>query len=143
MLDALNKILATLEKVKPVGQGRWVARCPAHPDKTPSLSIRLIDGGKILLHCFSGCPVDSVVSAMGMTLADLMPDKPDDYRTGTPKYRRRIPASDLLEFIHHETIVVRIAAGDMVDGKPLSDADLARLQLAFDRLSDAVRECIQ
>lgn len=35
--------------------GGWTARCPAHDDKTPSLSIRDADGGKVLIRCHTGC----------------------------------------------------------------------------------------
>ena len=39
---------------------RWFAKCPAHDEKTPSLSIREIDG-KVLVHCFGGCPSTAVL----------------------------------------------------------------------------------
>src|SRR5829696_3393046 len=41
----------------------WVARCPAHDDRTPSLSIRE-KGGKILVHCHTGCPQDAVLQEL-------------------------------------------------------------------------------
>ena len=41
----------------------WVARCPAHHDRTPSLSIREIDG-KVLVHCQAGCPQDAVLHVL-------------------------------------------------------------------------------
>jgi putative DNA primase/helicase len=48
----------------------WVAKCPAHPDKNPSLSIREADG-KILLHCHAGCTVESICKAVGIEIGDL------------------------------------------------------------------------
>jgi len=45
----------------------FVARCPAHDDRTPSLSISdAADGadGKILVHCHAGCTQDEVIAAM-------------------------------------------------------------------------------
>jgi len=42
---------------------QWVARCPAHEDRNPSLSIREA-GGKILVHCHAGCPQEAVVEAL-------------------------------------------------------------------------------
>ncbi|MFO1256095.1 MAG: hypothetical protein U1E37_10555 [Sphingomonadaceae bacterium] len=47
--------------------------CPAHPDRTPSLSITL---GKraILVHCFAGCTNEAVIRALarlGVRIADL------------------------------------------------------------------------
>lgn len=42
----------------------WVARCPAHRDHSPSLSIRSTTEGKILVHCFSGCAQNAVIGAL-------------------------------------------------------------------------------
>jgi hypothetical protein len=50
------------------GRG-YVARCPAHDDRNPSLSIRDGDNGCLLVHCFKGCSPASVfaaLSAMGL-----------------------------------------------------------------------------
>ena len=38
---------------RPSGKG-WMARCPAHPDTTPSLSINETPAGKALVKCFAG-----------------------------------------------------------------------------------------
>ena len=43
----------------------WVGRCPAHKDRTPSLSVCERDG-KILLHCFAGCTYKAICSALGI-----------------------------------------------------------------------------
>jgi hypothetical protein len=48
----------------------WVARCPAHEDRNPSLSIRE-QNGKVLLHCHAGCTVEDICSAVGLGLGDL------------------------------------------------------------------------
>lgn len=37
--------------------------CPAHADKTPSLSLTERDG-RILFHCFAGCTQDAVIRAL-------------------------------------------------------------------------------
>lgn len=49
---------------KQVGDNRWMARCPAHDDRSPSLSIRESTQGKVLVHCFSGCPNEAVIDAL-------------------------------------------------------------------------------
>lgn len=41
----------------------WVARCPAHEDRTPSLSIT-DKNGLVLVHCHSGCQQTSVIAAL-------------------------------------------------------------------------------
>jgi hypothetical protein len=47
---------------RPSGIG-WMARCPAHDDRSPSLSIAE-RGGKILLHCFAGCTQENVIAGL-------------------------------------------------------------------------------
>jgi putative DNA primase/helicase len=44
--------------------GSWTARCPAHDDRAPSLSIRDSDHGKVLVHCHAGCDQRDVIVAL-------------------------------------------------------------------------------
>jgi hypothetical protein len=74
-MEPVVKVLGSLERVRQVGPGRWLARCPAHPDRDPSLSIREGSGGRVLLHCFAGCPTERVLSALGLTWPDLFPEE--------------------------------------------------------------------
>lgn len=46
-----------------VGDG-WMARCPAHNDKTPSLSITSAQNGKPLIFCHAGCAQAEVISSL-------------------------------------------------------------------------------
>jgi hypothetical protein len=69
MSTSLDHVLARLHRVRRSG-GRWIALCPAHPDKNPSLSIRE-DNGRILLHCFAVCSVDAICTAAGIEIRDL------------------------------------------------------------------------
>lgn len=54
--------------------GQYSARCPAHDDKNASLSVGKGDNGKILIHCHAGCSCAAILSAMGLTEADLFDD---------------------------------------------------------------------
>lgn len=58
--------------------GGWIAKCPAHGDDNPSLSIARGEDGRWLVHCHAGCSAEAVVAAAGLRMADLMPsnDKP-------------------------------------------------------------------
>lgn len=47
------------------------ARCPAHEDHVASLSVRLGDDGRVLVHCHAGCTLDDVLGALGLSVADL------------------------------------------------------------------------
>jgi DNA primase len=51
------------------------AHCPAHQDKTPSLSIRETSDGTVLIKCFAGCDARAITAALGLTLRDLFPNK--------------------------------------------------------------------
>jgi putative DNA primase/helicase len=45
--------------------GSWTARCPAHNDhRTPSLSIRDVNDGKVLVRCHAGCDQELVIAAL-------------------------------------------------------------------------------
>jgi hypothetical protein len=44
--------------------GGWTARCPAHKDRTPSLSIRNADDAKVLVHCYAGCDQNQVIATL-------------------------------------------------------------------------------
>ena len=70
--DRLGFVLSLLEGVRKVGNG-WVALCPAHDDHNPSLSIGVGSDGRILLHCFAGCSIEEICSAMGIEVKDLFP----------------------------------------------------------------------
>ncbi|MAT68932.1 MAG: hypothetical protein CMJ58_05355 [Planctomycetaceae bacterium] len=67
----------------------WSARCPAHEDRRPSLTVSEGDDGRALLQCHAGCPAESVCRALGLTLADLMPATKTDARPPANGTRRR------------------------------------------------------
>lgn len=69
----VNELLAHLESVHTRGPGKWSARCPAHADRSPSLSMR--EGARaILLKCWAGCSLQDITSALGLRTADLFYD---------------------------------------------------------------------
>ena len=53
----------------------WIARCPvlSHNDRSPSLSVGEGKGGRILLHCWAGCQLAEICSALNIQLRDLFP----------------------------------------------------------------------
>ncbi|MFC2172898.1 hypothetical protein ACFLU6_09750, partial [Acidobacteriota bacterium] len=87
----LPALLSRLQGVKKAGDG-FLARCPAHDDHDPSLSVSNGDG-KILIHCQAECPIENVLAALGLELKDLYIDesptsqkrisKTYDYQTAT------------------------------------------------------------
>lgn len=72
----VDKVLSRLEAVRETN-GAWMARCPAHEDHQPSLSVREGDDGRVLLHCFGGCEQYQVLAALearGVEKRDLFTD---------------------------------------------------------------------
>jgi hypothetical protein len=69
-----HDLLPFLDGARPV-RGGWLARCPAHDDRAPSLSVAERNG-RVLLHCHAGCEVRSIADAMGLELSDLFTDPP-------------------------------------------------------------------
>ena len=131
-------LLSRLDGVKKTGAGRWLARCSAHADKHPSLAIRELDDGRVLVHDFAGCAVESVLSAVGLTFADLHP--PRAIAHVCKPERRPFPAVDVLRAIGFETSIVSIAAAHLTRGEPLTEHDRTRLMVARSRISAALEE---
>jgi hypothetical protein len=52
----------------------WVARCPAHDDHNPSLSLKDGRDGRILVHCHAGCEQGAVIDAL--IALGMWPEKP-------------------------------------------------------------------
>ena len=131
-MTAAEKLLDRMEKAKRTGVDRWLARCPAHQDKSPSLSIRELPDGRLLLHCWAGCDTEAVLSAVGLTFSDLFPEPAAGH---APRVRRAFSAADALLALDFETTVVCIAAADLAAGKPINRE---RLLLAAKRISSAM-----
>jgi hypothetical protein len=58
--DAIAKALGA----RRAGPQKWAARCPAHKDRTPSLSIAEGKDGRTLVHCHAGCEQSVVIEAL-------------------------------------------------------------------------------
>jgi len=92
----VDLVLSRLQRVRRSGRG-WTACCPAHNDKTPSLSIAEGDDGRLLLHCFGGCEAATIVAAIGLELADLFAEDEDRDRSFYPGLRPDIRARGIID----------------------------------------------
>src|SRR5947209_1384357 len=70
MTAPMERVLERLDRVKRNGDG-WSARCPAHEDRNPSLSVSETADGRVLLRCFAGCGFAAIVAALGLEERDL------------------------------------------------------------------------
>jgi hypothetical protein len=75
-MSAIENIIAKLDGPRQSGDS-WSAKCPAHEDRNPSLSVTERTEGDpgAVVFCHAGCSSEAVVSALGITVADLY-DKP-------------------------------------------------------------------
>ena len=126
-------LISRLDKVRPTGRGTWIACCPAHADKSPSLTIRETDDGKVLLHCFTGCSALEIIDAVGLEMSDLFPPR---QHHGKPE-RRPFPAADVLRALAAEALVVASCGVSMLAGR-FTDADRERLILAVQRIQSGI-----
>lgn len=137
MTSPLDLACSRLQKVRMRGPGMFTALCSAHDDRTPSLSGKELPDGRLLLKCQAGCSIHEVVSAMGLTLADLFP--PREPRPGagsSPERRRRLlTAGQALELLDAEALLVASSAATLAAGQPLNGDDLDRLLTASARVA--------
>ncbi len=135
----IDAVLHRLDRVKSTGPGKWQALCPAHDDKRPSLSIKEADDHRVLLKCWSGCGAAEIVSALGLSLADLFPgDRRSLHQHGTAPVRRPFDYRDALTGIAHETLVARLIIEAVNSGEDVDADALDRLALAETRISDTL-----
>ncbi len=146
---SVDNLLALLDHVRPTSKG-WSARCPAHADRSPSLSITERDR-KVLVHCFAGCRLEQICAALGLTMRDLFYDTTTDPRALQAARRKRQRLQQATSAArrrdHRRLALVRpaeqlIAAAHDLDISPWSDEKLHReletLANAYDAIYDAL-----
>ena len=139
-MNPIDKFLPTLSNVKRTGPITWIACCPAHEDRHPSLNVKVRDDGAILVICRVGCAVGDVVGAVGLEVGDLFPQAERRPGAGNAPERRPWLPRDVFEIARREVGVAAVIACDVHAGKTVSDADHARLLQAastLDRIAEA------
>ena len=130
-----DRLLSRLEKVRQSGPGRWMAKCPAHKDRTASLSIREADDGRVLINPFCGCDPSDVLAAIGLTFADLFPPR-EPPAGGSVSRVPTILWRDCIEAIRDTLTALCVAADDIADGRPLTEADRGFIRDRASRVRD-------
>ncbi len=138
----VETFLSLLKGVRATGRGRWIARCPHHNDRRPSLAITKGDRVPILLHCFAGCDPDQIVGAVGLELSDLMPERDPDFNDGE-RARIAVPftCEQALRCLGIEATFLFVVAADVAAGKSLDTLTKDRLIEAASRINEARRVC--
>lgn len=138
-VSKLNTFLSHLDGVHKSGDGFRV-RCPAHGGKnTGTLSVGETDEGKILIKCWAGCSAHEVLSAIGLEMTDLFPERLTHH--STPEQRRKWKQDalhrDWTEFLNiaaFEMNIIYVAGLQIRAGNPLSDEHKTRLDAALNRI---------
>lgn len=136
---SINNFLAKLNKVRPRGGGRWMASCPCHDDRTPSLSIR-DHGGTILVHCFSQqCSPADICEAIGFDIKDLF-TLSENFDASKHQKQRRLyhDAPQALEALAFESLVLQVIANDMLKNNTIDEQTKKRLAQAATRIEAAL-----
>jgi hypothetical protein len=136
LTDGITRLLDRLDKVRQCAPDRWMACCPVHGDKRPSLSIRLAEDGRILLNCFAEkCAAIEIVQAVGLEVADLFP-RPDTHEP-RKHVRQGVTARELLDLVAHEALVVMILAEGVIENHGIAPECMERLTAAVRRIGYA------
>ena len=131
----INNMLSKLNKVRKSGKD-YMACCPAHDDQSPSLSISETADGKILLHCFAGCDVAEVLSAMGVEMADLFPE-PLKAEYGKKRKRVYFDKDTVFKIIEKDLLVFVLVANDLMNGYPINMDDRNQIAVSRQRIINA------
>jgi len=112
------------------GPDSYMSCCPAHKDRSPSLSIKGLPDGRVLLHCFAGCSWDEILMVCNLEPKDIMPAN-DNYQP----LRSAVKAGER-RFINDMTLLIAQSALDR--GERLSESDKeAVLKARLDELKGA------
>ena len=127
-MSAAERLLSRLEGVQG-GDGRWRARCPAHGSRSRSLGVADKEG-RILIHCFSGCSPEEVLSSIGLSFADLFDRPLGEFSPQKSPFNAR----DVLDLVVREAMTTSIIATDFLRQRAISTLDAERLFSATSRL---------
>lgn len=133
----VNVLLSRLAGVRG-RNGSWVAKCPAHEDRSPSLSVKELQDGRILMHCFGGCGTDDVLGVIGLALTDLFPEPLTTH--GQPRMSpvRAFTAADALRCLGREASIIALLSADIAEGKPATEDRASRAAVAAGRIAEAL-----
>lgn len=139
-MTPIEKLLPCLTAVRASGKDRWMAQCPSHEDKRPSLSVRQFQDGSLSVKCFAGCSTGNVLSAVSLNPSDLFPRQNDDYASGHAP-RPGPPWRDLISYLREDLQAIQIGAARLASGEKLERKDLDRVGLTAIRIYELLGNC--
>lgn len=143
--------LAERLRARQSGAG-WVGRCPAHPDRTPSLSFREGRDERVLPHCWAGCATSDVLTAAKLSWRDISASSENHGRlrrerdwqqvaeAAQRRHRESLAAADAIA-ARAATIVQRLAAIEFAGAAPAWPGEADALAADYHAALAAGREC--
>lgn len=134
-----EEFVSRLDHARPVGRGRWIARCPAHTDRTPSLSVTEGDDGRVLIYCHAECDPHAIVDAVGLDLSDLFPSKPNGEGSKTQRTCRMrcgLTVKEAVALLKRDALITAVAADNIARHVALTEDDRKLLRDVVGRINN-------
>lgn len=119
MSDPFDNLLSRLQGLKPNGPNSFMALCPAHNDKSPSLAITQTDDGRVIFHCHAGCGPVEVLDSIDFRFQDLYPQSnlTSEQRKA---YKRQKTKQEIQEALISEMLTLLQVLNDRAASRKLS-----------------------
>lgn len=130
----MHQILSHFDKVRSTSKSNsYNCLCPAHDDRNASLSIKIAEDGRVLIHCFAGCDIQNILSAVGLTLDDIIPERIDMLK---PTGKAFNPYA-ILKSMKDDALFVYMCASHIEKGEQLEETDKEKLLQTVQKLREA------
>jgi hypothetical protein len=130
----MHSILSHFNKVRATSKsGSYNCLCPAHDDSSASLSIKICEDGRVLIHCFAGCDIQNILGAVGLSLDDIVPQRIDLLKPIGKAYN---PFA-ILKNMKDEALFVYMCASHIEQGEKLETSDKQKLLDTITKLKEA------
>ena len=97
--------------------------------------MRELDDARVLIHCFAGCSVEEILSAIGLQFDALFPRQRIAHGK---RVSRPFGPLEALQCVAFEATLAAVAASNLSQGVPLSEEERARLSTAAGRIHHAL-----
>jgi len=134
---SIEEFLSRLQKVRKTGSRSWMACCPSHQDKNPSMTVSEGNDGRILVHCFSQqCGIDDITASVGLEVKDLMPENLGFHRI--KPLRIGVNPKDAMCAVRDDMTSFLIWAKTIQRGEVLTGTDTLEMAKAIGRIQMAI-----
>ena len=117
--------------LKQIRENKFMCRCPAHEDRSPSLTVTVQPNEKTLVHCFAGCRTEEIINTLGLQMGDLFPS--DGFNKAGYK-QEKTEAFHRSQFMS-DYVLIALADSDSKKGKPFSAANKTAARDAINRIN--------